>query len=175
MKINKEEATALYLDGLLDTEIAKHLNCSKITIVKWRENEAMKEIKFRGKRLDNGEWVYGQPYQVIPKKLKELLSERTWISNRIESMTTKNGGITVSYIEVIPETVGQFTGLKDKNGLHDIYEGDICNNDGGMIGEVVFHESAWMFRWRSGNYYPLGQWVEVIGNKWDNPELLAKE
>ena len=37
MKINKEEATALYLDGLLDTEIAKQLNCAVITIVKWRE------------------------------------------------------------------------------------------------------------------------------------------
>lgn len=78
------------------------------------------------------------------------------------------------HIQIQPKDIElmQYTGLKDKNGLHDIYEGDICDNDGGMIGEVVFHESAWMFRWRSGNYYPLGQWVEIIGNKWDNPELL---
>jgi uncharacterized phage protein (TIGR01671 family) len=65
----------------------------------------------------------------------------------------------------------QYTGLKDKNGK-DIYEGDICKNDGGMIGEIVFNEFAWMFRWKSGNYYPFGQWCEVIGNIYENPELL---
>ena len=42
MKINKEEATKLWFRGLLDTEIAKHLNCAKITIVKWREKNSLK-------------------------------------------------------------------------------------------------------------------------------------
>ena len=84
----------------------------------------MREIKFRGKRLDNGEWIVGSyieaenrdrsiAHQIIPYK----------------------AGLVVR--EVDPATVGQYTGLKDKNG-RDIWEGDIFKEDGSGIVRSVF-------------------------------------
>ena len=129
----------------------------------------MRNILFRGKRLDNGEWVEG------------------WYQPEIKCSDGHLYGVSLCYkapdgyledVEVIPETIGQFTGLCDKNGKK-IFEGDIVVFDSGMFG-VEFMESRMGFCF-SGLHgrgcvpgFTMAYWeqVEVIGNIHDNPELL---
>lgn len=130
----------------------------------------MREILFRGKRKDNGEWAYG--------------SLLTFKGFSIHDKTWKN------FLTVRGETIGQYTGLKDKNGRM-IFEGDVVEQslysyvepicDG--FGEVVFCEcdcSFSVFCASENEIMPLGSngayyWeAEVLGNIHDNPELVKK-
>lgn len=127
----------------------------------------MREILFRGKRADNGKWEYGDlwcnPYG---KRVVCIVSP-------INDQGTTGGN------EVDPETVGQFTGLTDRNGKR-IFEGDIVRY-GDTIHRVVFEQrngTAYFGLIYSpietltfGHYQDLKQ-IEVIGNIYDNPELL---
>jgi len=121
-----------------------------------------REIKFRGKRLDNGEWVYG--FIVIDFDGTHIV----WQESREDVWTIET---------VDPATVGQFTGLKDKNG-REIYEGDILEEYPGYYFEVVWSNEWAKFKlqWRTKGYqYPewnRGVEMVVIGNIHDNPELL---
>lgn len=133
----------------------------------------MREILFRGKRIDNGEWVKGY----YSYETDECSFELHLISDNKSVVT-----------EVVPETVGQYTGLKDKNGKK-IFEGDICEvtvftcegEDKHFLCEVCFDYSSFIFRERSGldilfsDIYDFKTDVEVIDNIYDNFELIGGE
>ena len=131
----------------------------------------MREILFRGKRTDNGEWVEG--YLYITHNGEHEISVYNEEVN-IERWTH----------EVDPSTVGQYTGLLDKNGKR-IFEGDVAKVLQGKdkdIAYVGFENGAFMLYPKTGNIYERTLWeywyndwdVEVIGNITDNPELLEK-
>ncbi len=81
----------------------------------------MREILFRGKRLDNGEWIYGH-YAKLPHPITAFLKDHIVEVKFDESDVVGN----IEYILVDPETVGQFTGVFDNN-CNKIFDGDIVN------------------------------------------------
>lgn len=132
----------------------------------------MREISFRGKRADNGEWVYGYFYEDIGSFIKELAS----------SVSTNTHLVDRS-------TVGQYTGLTDKN-CKRIFEGDIIrtkeygkclgrvNVSGFDIFSVVYSPAVFRIERESPprgfNLVGNGADYEIIGNIHDNPELLVE-
>lgn len=131
-----------------------------------------REIKFRGKRTDNGEWVYGDLLHV-KDKTHILFSDKE----------SRAKGCLKNYL-VISDTVGQYTGLKDKNGK-EICEGDIVAENGNIIGSIVFSSRYGVSirknstKWSLLNFcldsdFDCGTLsnIEVIGNIHNNPELM---
>lgn len=124
----------------------------------------MREILFRGKREDNGEWVYGY-YACIGKHHYILTGKLNLI-----------GTVNFEHYLVIPETVGQYTGLTDRNGTK-IFEGDIVRERGGEscqgfyeIDNVLIVEIPnTLVSFTIGR--DCGCEYKVIGNIHDNPEL----
>jgi len=133
----------------------------------------MREYKFRGKRLDTGEWVYGYYF------IEERYIEDGIIWRDIPQIQQRYGD-HFQYFDVDPATVGQYTGLHDKNG-REIYEGDIvlCTMPFESFNAVVeFADGCFEIRskkWRDYlKVYVANHAVEIIGNRWDNPELLKE-
>ena len=129
-----------------------------------------REILFRGKRIDNGEWVEGNIF--IPDKVaKREPPTEILIGTNI---------VRISY-EVDPETVCQYTGLTDKNGKK-IFEGDIMAFTAygfDYVGTVEFADGSFSVMCEHTSPF-LDQAVSkhgayVIGNMHDNPELLGAE
>ena len=137
-----------------------------------------REIKFRGKRVNGGEWVYGMTISngTIKRKINNIffeVAENKWVG-------------------VLPETLGQYTGLKDKDGK-EIFEEDIVRfsyiTDGiepieiECLAKVVFEDGSFMIKCVKGHVHNSMQRalfamdyfnikVEVVGNITDNPELM---
>lgn len=139
----------------------------------------MREILFRGKRLDNGEWAIGYLFDdgIIDRK-------RTFVGGLVvtdaKDATSDRYEICIDFCEVDPATVGQYTGLTGKNGAK-IFEGDILKFQFHDIGEqkavVVWDERYAMFSVKPiANFqYAALRDGTVIGNIHDNPELLKEE
>lgn len=133
----------------------------------------MREILFRGKSIITNEWVYGGI--VHQTDFYGDIVDRYYI---IDGTDTRDYDIGYSE-RVIPETVGQYTGLTDKNGKK-IFEGDIILYDGTSKQEVIWDE----YEWNLSGFYNLfmdnptsafsegTSKMEIIGNIYDNPELL---
>ena len=135
---------------------------------------AEREILFRGKRVDNGKWVEGG---YIPL---DVDSGYTYIIESCNYASTFSALdlIKLHSILVIIETVGQFTGLVDKNNVR-IFEGDIIKTDDGRIGVVYYSSEKTAFVAKNiKTYKEIQHWTsqvkssEVIGNIYDNPELM---
>ena len=147
----------------------------------------MREILFRGKRLDNGEWGEGF-YNHIPRG--RFGSDEHMIQTVLE-----NGKIGMLH-DIDPSTVCQYTGVKDKNGKR-IFEGDMIKPFDDEVDKMVveFHHGQFLlclygergymteYGWEEeGNYgcfeaEPLSSYgddIEIIGSIHDNPELLDK-
>lgn len=125
----------------------------------------MRDIEFRGKRTDNGEWVYGNLVRGCDEQYAYIVE-------------FGNKELCRNYVDIDPETVGQYTGLKDKNGAK-IFEGDIVERF--WFGEMCIYQIDYdnglaSFIGRAGMKYTTFDYdsaeFEVVGNIHDNPELL---
>lgn len=122
----------------------------------------MRNILFRGKRLDNEEWVYGSLL---------LIENLAYIYDGDSCPSEVN--FEYEFIAVDPATVGQYTGMKDRYGDR-IWEGDLVEH-GDEVSAVFFDTENSCFDFKSSNDPFAAQFscdYEILGNIHDNPDLL---
>ena len=135
-----------------------------------------REIKFRGKRKDNNEWIYGFVWKCIDPCKEETIYKGTFIQT----------GVNIDkWHEIYPESLGEFMGLEDKNDK-EIYEGDIVDYscaeycdpeisctphiiDSGR-GEIYYLKTGYEIK--NAEFPPDCYELEIIGNIYENPNLL---
>lgn len=138
----------------------------------------MREILFRGKDADSNEWRYG--YYAHFEDMRGVKANLIYTGYADVHM----GSLLTDCHDVKPETVGQFTGLTDKNGVK-IFEGDIVKyieididgSDDKYIGVIYYNQSTanYVIQKRKYKVNFVTSWigdVEVVGNIHDDPELL---
>lgn len=128
----------------------------------------MREMLFRGIGENTDRWEFGNLVK---------------FANGDCAIINGSGSDSYLLIHVIPETVGQYTGLKDKNGVK-IFEGDVVgylNSIESGNGVVIFDACAFLFNWIDIDetdsllrYFQCSKELEVIGNIHDNPELMGE-
>lgn len=144
-----------------------------------------REIKFRGKSVRSGKWLYGYLAEARGKVLQTRYTEKVIFEN-LEWFNTDNFGFVLNDYAVDPETIGQYTGLKDCDGK-EIYEGDFIQSkkypeSEPLLVEYNYGGFGYMY---FGEFYLFGgnpnftfkpfntdDDFEIIGNIHDNPELL---
>lgn len=138
----------------------------------------MREILFRGKTKNN-EWVEGLYLTYDPKHYDCLENPSHVIVNNPEAigcgLCIQESEMTGKNLAVYSDTIGQFTGLTDKNGKK-IFEGDIVELDDGEVGCVVYRDSGFALS-NGGCSLCVSSQTErmIIGNIHDNPELMEGE
>ena len=130
-----------------------------------------REIKFRAKRLDNNEFVIGYYLPMVDESRNFIYLPLDYLNEH-------------SRIEIDPKTIGQYTSLKDKNGKK-IYEGDIVKimqETETLLDKVIYDNHLCSFRFEGlSDYCDFCDWLregaefEVVGNIYENPELLKGE
>ena len=145
-----------------------------------------REIKFRGKMIPENEWIFGTILRIPAPLVCFGKSETDKYYIQFPDpryMPDWNMPYKMVQGEVNPDTIGQYTGLHDKNGK-EIYEGDIIQYEDITKGLVRYSEEyAQYVLVDTGSvkdeFEPLGDYnmevFEIIGNEYDNPDLLEKE
>lgn len=136
----------------------------------------MREILFKGKRKDNGEWVEGDYSYSVTEDKHYIICDL-----EVYSMSEEENDLyATEWYEVIPESVFEFIGLTDKNNVK-IFEGAIVKlflDDGIELGVIRYSEISCRFVFYENNTTGYGFdntcIFEIIGNIYDNPELLGE-
>lgn len=135
----------------------------------YRGKATNRDIGYHRTRYKNGDWVYGLVTRLYDEHFENLPAE----------MTNTAG---VSGIEVDYKTIGQYTGLTDKNGVK-IFEGDVVSTQYGRLCVVIWHQTDCHCGWDlypvNDEHKPPSKWcafnsdcLEVVANLHDNPEML---
>ena len=139
------------------------------------EKKDMRTIKFRGKRIDTGAFVYGDLIHRNDGDVSIYTNLNTWAENQDDVDAYGDS------FRVDNSTIGQFTELHDKNG-NEIYEGDIIEIDEEMYAKVVWDKERARFEYQLfrpihivNTFHEFNMpYLLVVGNIHDNPELLKK-